>query len=171
MLGRSIAADTDPEFKSFVGGIVAYRVLPRPSFSTLQSGIFPVYFAMQTVLPAALALTFPGTSVVSGSPERSLRGLMLEQNRWSALVPIGTVFFAGLANFAFVGPAATKAMRERKHQETRDGKKSYDPAPHSKEMQRLNKKFGQLHGISTLINLAALLATIWYGGTLAEMLR
>jgi len=38
-------------------------------------------------------------------------------------------------------------------------------------MQRLNKKFGMLHGASSLVNMAALIATIWYGGTLAEMLK
>jgi len=54
--------------------------------------------------------------------------------------------------------------------ETRDGKKAYDAPPHSKEMQRLNKKFGALHGTSTVINLVGLLATMWYGGTLTEIL-
>lgn len=57
------------------------------------------------------------------------------------------------------------------HIETKDGKKSYDPAPHSKEMQRLNRAFGRLHGASTLINLAGLVATMWYGVHLAERLQ
>lgn len=55
--------------------------------------------------------------------------------------------------------------------ETKDGKKSYDPAPHSKEMQKLNKSFGKAHGASTLINLFGLVATIWYGIVLAERLQ
>lgn len=55
--------------------------------------------------------------------------------------------------------------------ETRDGKKSYDAGPHSSEMQKLNKRFGMMHGVSSLVNMAALLATVVYGGTLAEMLR
>lgn len=54
--------------------------------------------------------------------------------------------------------------------ETRDGKRSYDPAPHSKEMQKLNKAFGKAHGCSSLLNLIAMIATIWYGVSLAEML-
>lgn len=49
-----------------------------------------------------------------------------------------------------------------------DGKKSYDPAPHSKEMLALNKKFGKLHGYSTLVNLAAVVATIFYGAVLGK---
>lgn len=55
--------------------------------------------------------------------------------------------------------------------ETRDGKKSYDAAPHSREMQKLNKSFGRLHGASSLVNLVSFLATIWYGVNLAERLQ
>lgn len=55
--------------------------------------------------------------------------------------------------------------------ETRDGKKSYDPAPHSKEMLKMNRAFGRMHGISSLLNLAGFLATMWYGVTLAERLQ
>ena len=71
-----------------------------------------------------------------------------------------------LSNLLIIGPATTKIMRERKHQgmtnqsvelegectnihiETRDGKKSYDSPPHSKEMTRLNRQFGRVHGVS-----------------------
>lgn len=55
--------------------------------------------------------------------------------------------------------------------ETKDGKKSYDPAPHSKEMQKLNKSFGKMHGISSLVNLASLIATIAYGFSLGARLQ
>ena len=55
--------------------------------------------------------------------------------------------------------------------ETKDGKKSYDPAPHSKEMQALNRAFGRMHGISSLVNLTAFLATVWYGFTIAGRLQ
>lgn len=54
--------------------------------------------------------------------------------------------------------------------ETRDGKKSYDPAPHSEAMQKLNKEFGTMHGISTLVNLGGFIATLWYGTVLGERL-
>ena len=47
--------------------------------------------------------------------------------------------------------------------ERKDGKRSYDTAPHSDEMTALNKKFGQLHGISSVLNLVALAATVAYG--------
>lgn len=62
-------------------------------------------------------------------------------------------------------------MGERKHQETKDGKKSWDQGPHSEEMQRLNKKFGILHGVSTVVNLVGLGAMVWYGAVLGEGVR
>lgn len=62
-------------------------------------------------------------------------------------------------------------MKERKHRETRDGKKYYDQGPHSKEMQRLNRAFSRMHGISALTNLVGLGVTVWYGLLLAERLQ
>lgn len=47
--------------------------------------------------------------------------------------------------------------------EKKDGKKSWEPAPQSQEMIALNKKFGKLHGISSLLNLTTFIATIAYG--------
>ena len=103
------------------------------------------------------------------------------------LVPVLTVFATSLANLVFVGPATTKIMLERRRQgecvgdcpgyllsrapETKDGKKSFDPPPHSEDMQKLNKAFGSMHGISSLLNMAALIATVWYGVSLAERLH
>lgn len=54
--------------------------------------------------------------------------------------------------------------------ETRDGKKSYDAGPHSPQMQKLNRQFGMLHGVSSLANVIGLGAMIFYAGTLAEIL-
>ena len=54
--------------------------------------------------------------------------------------------------------------------ETRDGKKAYDPPPHTPEMQKMNKQFSLLHGASSLANMAAFLMTCWYGAILAERL-
>ena len=55
--------------------------------------------------------------------------------------------------------------------EKKDGKKSYDPAPHSQEMLALNKQFGILHGISSLLNLVTFLASVVYGFTLSAQLQ
>ena len=55
--------------------------------------------------------------------------------------------------------------------ETRDGKKHYDNGPRSKDMERLNKAFGRMHGISAMVNLVGVGITVWYGFLLAERLQ
>jgi len=54
--------------------------------------------------------------------------------------------------------------------ETRDGKKSYDAGPHSQDMQRLNRNFATLHGVSSVLNLMGFASAVYYGFVLAERL-
>ncbi|TAQ85875.1 hypothetical protein B7494_g5777 [Chlorociboria aeruginascens] len=143
--------------------------LPRPQFAALQQKIFPIYFGIQTALPAVLALTYPRSLLLGTASGPS--GTFAQVNRWSVLAPLTIMFLGGLVNMVFVGPVTVNIMKDRKHQETKDGKKSYDPPPHSKEMQELNKAFGRMHGISSLINLGSLLATICYGISFAERIQ
>ncbi|KAF7718435.1 Uncharacterized protein PECH_005916 [Penicillium ucsense] len=153
-------------FQSFVGGIVAFRALPRPQFATLQTAIFPVYFSMQTALPIVVALTASKQGQALGLP-----GLLAPENRMNTLLPMATVAITGLINMFVLRPLTVKTMRERKHQETRDGKKSYDAPPHSKEMMALNKKFGRIHGLSSMVNMVSFIATVWYGAILSKRLE
>ncbi|KAK3375322.1 hypothetical protein B0H63DRAFT_275997 [Podospora didyma] len=164
-------------FHTFVGGIFSFQVLARPQFSILMAKIFPVYFSLQTALPVVLALTYPaasaGAALLGGNGTSSLSGVsgvLDPANRWSVLVPIGTAFVTALANLAVIGPATTKCMDQRKLQEKKDGKRSYDAPPHSQEMAELNKKFSLLHGVSSVLNLASFLATAAYGFTLSARL-
>lgn len=53
----------------------------------------------------------------------------------------------------------------------RDGKEWYAEGPHSDEMQALNKKFGMLHGISSLLNLSTVIAAVAYGFTLGGRIQ
>ncbi|CAG8312079.1 unnamed protein product [Penicillium salamii] len=153
-------------YQSFVGGFVAFRALPRPQFASLQTAIFPIYFSLQTALPVVVALT-----ASRGGQALGLSGLVAPENRLNTLLPMATVAVTGLVNMFVLRPITVNVMRERKHQETRDGKRSYDPAPHSKEMLALNKKFGRVHGISSLVNLLSLVATVWYGAVLGKRLE
>ncbi|RDW57522.1 DUF4149 domain-containing protein [Aspergillus mulundensis] len=152
-------------YQSFVSGIIAFRALPRPQFAALQAKIFPTYFALQTALPVVVALTASRADQPLG-----VSGLLAPENKYSVLLPLATAFVTGLVNFGVLRKLTVDTMRERKHQETRDGKKSYDPPPHSKEMIALNKKFGRLHGLSSLVNLVTLGATIFYGVVLSKKL-
>ncbi|KAL3474172.1 hypothetical protein BJX99DRAFT_271847 [Aspergillus californicus] len=152
-------------YQSFVSGIIAFRVLPRPQFAALQAKTFPTYFAIQTALPVVVALTASRADQPLG-----ISGLLESENQFKTLLPMAAAFITGLVNFAILRPMTINTMRERKHQETRDGKKSYDPAPHSKEMVALNKKFARVHGMSSLVNLVTLGATIFYGVVLSKRL-
>ncbi|KAF6237294.1 hypothetical protein HO173_004763 [Letharia columbiana] len=169
LLGSSI-------YQSFINGIVSYRALSRPQFATLQAALTPVYFALQTALPVIMALTYPGVKSLSSlsgntTESSSLSGVLQERNRWTVLAPIATVFALNAANLLWAGPVTTRIMKERKHQETRDGKKYYEQGPQSKEMQRLNRAFSRMHGVSALTNLVGLGITVWYGFLLAERLQ
>ncbi|KAM4060335.1 hypothetical protein HRG_002089 [Hirsutella rhossiliensis] len=156
-------------FHSFVNGPVMYKTIDRPAFSAAQKGLFPIYFSMQTVLPAVLALTFPG-STLAGVPS-SISGLLDGSNRWSSLAPIAIMFLGGLTNLVVLLPATLKVMKERRGQVKRDGKEWYEQGPHSEEMRALNKRFGMLHGISSLINLATLFSALAYGFTIGARVQ
>jgi hypothetical protein len=155
---------------------------------------------MQTLLPVAMALTYPGSRIaVSG-----IQGALLDEaNRWDVALPLVTMFATGLINWAYCLPVTNSITDKRRAQgtsslpspksvttlsrrptegratqsilivraETKDGKKSWDPAPHSQEMQSLNKEFGKIHGISSLLNLITLIATIAYGFNLSTRIR
>lgn len=94
-----------------MGGIVAFRALPRPQFATLQTAIFPVYFSMQTALPVVVALT-----ASRGGQALGLSGLVAPENRYNTLLPMATVAITGLINMFVLRPLTVKTMRERKHQ-------------------------------------------------------
>jgi len=159
-------------FQTFIGGTTAFRVLPRPQFAELQAAVFPVYFALQTACPVILALTFPPrtTPVVANAhatpSDSGLAALLLPGNRYGALLPLGTILVTSVLNLAWIGPATSTCKREMKHQETRDGKKSHDNGPQSKEMEALKKKFGMLHGVSNLLNLVGFVAGVAYAWAL-----
>lgn len=110
-------------FQSFLAGPLAFKALPRPQFSTLQSAIFPPYFSFQTALPIVLALTWPGEKFASvgGAAARQNAGpfgLMEGDNLWAALVPIAVMFATSALNLVWLGPMTTKVMKQRKHQGT-----------------------------------------------------
>ncbi|KAH8673633.1 hypothetical protein BX600DRAFT_211012 [Xylariales sp. PMI_506] len=149
------------------GSTISFKALERPQFAVLQSALFPFYFGIQTILPAVLVLTYPGNRIFSPG----LHGVLDEENRWSVLLPIATVFASGLANWVYLLPAANEISAKRRAQEKKDGKRSFDAPPHSQEMVALNKRFGVVHGISSLLNLATLVATIAYGFSLSTRIQ
>ncbi|KAF4587773.1 mitochondrial outer membrane protein [Ophiocordyceps camponoti-floridani] len=162
LLGASV-------FHSFINGPVMYKSIDRPSFSAAQQNLFPIYFGLQTALPVALALTFPGSTLAGVSS--SVGGLLDVSSRWDSLLPIATMFVTGVVNLTVLLPATVKTMKERRGQCKRDGKEWDAPGPHSDKMKELNKRFGMLHGISSLINLVTVLSAVGYGFTLGGRMQ
>lgn len=170
-----------------------FRKADRPTFSNVQSGLFPIYFGLQTAIPVVLAVTFPGNAILGyGS---GIKGLLADINRTTSLIPIATMFVTGLLNLFVLLPVVTQLIKDRKgqgkiedsppHPRTssslpntsltlcvakRDGKEWHAEGPQSDEMRALNKKFGAMHGISSLVNLSAFIATVVYGFTLGGRL-
>lgn len=151
-----------------VGTIIQFKTLPVLQFSDLQTKTFPWYFGLQTTLPVVLAATLPGRPF---GPAGGVQGLFDPANRWGTLLPLATIFITGLANWAVLLPASKACIAERRKQEEKDGKRSWDPKPHSQEMTALNKKFGMLHGISSLLNVVNFAASVVYGFTLADRIH
>lgn len=122
-----------------------------------------------------MALTYPAVQAPSplGGPleQSGIFGVLDERNRWPVLVPIAGMLVCNAANLLYFGPATTKVMKKRKHQETKDGKKSYDSGPHSQQMQALNKQFGILHGASSLVDVISFAFMVGYGFSLAARLQ
>ncbi|KAI4865887.1 hypothetical protein F4820DRAFT_277857 [Hypoxylon rubiginosum] len=159
-------------FHTFINSVASFKVLERPQFAILQRAVFPFYFGIQTAAPVLLALTYPGrTNILRGiDTPSSLAGVFHSSNRWGVLVPLGTILVTGIVNLAYLLPETNKITALRRQQEKKDGKASYDAAPPSKDMAALNKKFGQLHGISSLLNIVTLVATVAYGINLSSRL-
>ncbi|GAM86351.1 hypothetical protein ANO11243_043650 [Dothideomycetidae sp. 11243] len=162
-------------FQSFIAGPVAFKALPRALFGRLQQAMTPVFFAIQTTLPILMALTYPGERLIgSGAAQlraaSGLTGVADNANRMHIALPLLAMFITSAVNLVVLGPATTRTMQQRHHQETRDGKKSYDSGPHSPEMAALNKKFGTLHGISSVFDLVGFVASLYYGWVLAARL-
>lgn len=93
-----------------------FKTVTRASFSAIQTGLFPIYFGMQTGLPIILALTFPGNSLL-GLPS-GLGGLLDPSHRYDSLLPILTMFATGAVNLMVLLPIVTDVMKQRRGQGT-----------------------------------------------------
>ena len=144
---------------SFIGGPIAFKVLPRQQFGLLQSKLFPIYFLSQSV--------FNGVCLVTTSNQNA-----------RIIFSIGVM--SGLINLTIVGPWTTKydaindllfflygflyanrIMNER-HKVEREEGKQYNDADISDQLKALNKRFGIAHGCSALINMAVVLSLLAY---------
>lgn len=136
-------------YTTFFAGITMYKNLPRQTFGRLQSKLFPVYFKLHA---ASLCVMIGSLPALAGA--RCLR---------FPIAACATALALTLSNILYIEPASTKVMFERYELEN-EGKQETD------EYKAAAKKFGPLHGLSSLANLGALMATVghswWLGGLL-----
>lgn len=136
-------------YTTFFLGIAMFRSLGRQAFGRLQSKLFPIYFSV-----VAAATVFQAASLAFGG------GVLRPQ-----AISLGVTLGATLINLLVVEPTTTKSMFERYELENAPAA-SRDEA----RITALRKEFSKLHGISSLFNLAALVACVAHGAWLASHL-
>ncbi|KAG5654034.1 hypothetical protein H0H81_008050 [Sphagnurus paluster] len=142
---------------SFFGGVIAFKTLPRQQFGNLQHKTFPIYFVLSVVLSSSLLFLW------TQSHPDVLDHLTEPRNADVAQVyALATVLFGQGFNYFVIGPLTSKTMFQRHRLEKEEGKTYNEPGV-SAEMKALNRRFGTLHGISSLANLAAVIALGFHG--------
>lgn len=82
----------------------------------MQVKIFPIYFALQTALPVAMALTYPGRTGGRDLFLSGMAGVLDERNRTSVLLPIAGMFVTAALNMFVLLPASRQTIQDRKKQ-------------------------------------------------------
>lgn len=129
-----------PAFYSLVASPRAFKQLPRREFGALQAETLPLQFAMQTVAPLVIGLTAPYT----------IGSLGLGVLAASAL--------GGAVNMAYLHPKCAEIKVQR--WAVIDGEFGGDEAAAkaSGKLAQLDSRFGKLHMVSMVANLASILA-------------
>lgn len=132
----------------FIAGPVAFKTLGRMSFAQLQESLFPAYFAVQAGSTAVALIAY-----LVKYQDRGISNAL--KTGFAQL--LCTLLGASVFQATILGPYTTRVMHERRDFEKRTGESRDAPGP---ELRELNKKFGMLHGVSVLINLAFTIGTL-----------
>ncbi|KAE8259781.1 hypothetical protein A4X13_0g784 [Tilletia indica] len=146
-----------------IGAYTAFQALPRRDFGRLQAKLFPVYFALTSGGTALLAASFfvvhHGRILKSSTPASDPT---IVQS-----IFLATASAAQALNYFVVGRRATQVMFKRHALEAAEGKDYNDPTV-SPQMKELSKRFGTLHGYSTMLNMTVFVALTVQGFWLAN---
>ncbi|KAJ3681349.1 hypothetical protein LUZ60_015838 [Juncus effusus] len=135
---------------TFVGGIIMFKHLPRHQFGNLQGKMFPAYFSMISVCAAVCVASFaylhPWKS--ASQLERYQLGFLLSSLSFN------------LSNLLVFTPMTVEMMKKR-HKIERELKigeevgwsKNVETAKTNPKLAAMNKKFGMIHGLSSLANI------------------
>ncbi len=135
---------------TFIGGIIMFKNLPRHMFGSLQSKMFPAYFSMVAVCCAVSTASFgylhPWKS--SSTAEKYQLGFLL------------SAFAFNLTNLLVFTPMTIEMMKQRHKVEREQNigeeigwSKNQEVAKVSPKLAAMNKKFGMIHGLSSLANI------------------
>jgi len=142
---------------TFIGGVIAYKTLPRHQFGTLQHQTFPIYFALSIAL--SLSMLVMWTSSHPDVLSHILQPNVADVAQAYALL---SVTLSQAANYFVISPLASITTFKRHKLEKEEGKLYTDPSV-SVQMKALNRRFAMLHGISSLANLTAFIALSFHG--------
>ncbi|CBI36931.3 hypothetical protein AAG906_034757 [Vitis piasezkii] len=147
---------------TFIGGIIMFKNLPRHTFGNLQSKMFPAYFSMVGVCCAVSTASFgylhPWKS--SSTAEKYQLGFLL------------SAFAFNLTNLLVFTPMTIEMMKQRHKVEREQNigeeigrSKNKEVAKVNPKLAAMNKKFGMIHGLSSLANImsfGSLAMHSWY---------
>ncbi|KAG8804975.1 hypothetical protein FRC17_005795, partial [Serendipita sp. 399] len=146
--------------------VIAHRSLSRQNFSLLQARTFPVYFLLCTGISSILLALWASANIEAFKHDDDSFNLKSIFNFSSQVIVQSWVLLLILANsfinWIYIGPTTNRLSMQRQRQERAEAKPYYDPGV-SEAMKKLNREFGTWHGISSLVNLIGILATIYHG--------
>ncbi|KAJ1402418.1 hypothetical protein SESBI_28110 [Sesbania bispinosa] len=135
---------------TFIGGIIMFKNLPRHQFGNLQSKMFPAYFSMVGVCGAISVASFGYLHPwkTSSTAEKYQLGFLLSH------------FAFNLTNLFVFTPMTIEMMKQR-HKVERENNigeevgwsKNVEVAKTNPKLAAMNKKFGMIHGLSSLANI------------------
>ncbi|XP_055818068.1 uncharacterized protein LOC129887133 [Solanum dulcamara] len=147
---------------TFIGGIIMFKNLPRHQFGNLQSKMFPAYFSMVGVCCAVSVGSFGYLHPwkTASAAEKYQLGFIL------------AAFAFNLSNLFVFTPMTIQMMKQR-HKIEREANigeevgwtKNQEVAKVNPKLSAMNKKFGMIHGLSSLANIfsfGCLAMHTWY---------
>nr|XP_027118366.1 transmembrane protein 205-like [Coffea arabica] len=147
---------------TFIGGIIMFKNLPRHQFGNLQSKMFPAYFSMVGVCCAVCVASFAYLHPwkTASMAHKYQLGFLL------------AAFAFNLTNLLVFTPMTIEMMKQR-HKIEREAQigeevgwtKNQEVAKANPKLAAMNKKFGMIHGLSSLANImsfGSLAMHSWY---------
>jgi len=141
-------------YTTFVLGITLFKNLPVQMFGRLQSKLFPMYFQL---LSGCLVVLLSSRKAV-GLPA----GILSDVSSRNLLI---VSLVCTLLNLFYLEPATTTNMFRR--YEIENMKDATDRSANAGEYKKLRKSFAFLHGMSSFVNLLALVAGTVYAWDLS----